>query len=300
MKTAPLAFGLLLGAALTAFGVATAKPKPKPPAPPPALAAPTEADMRTPDPQDLLIIETNKGRVLVELNEVAAPAAVARVRELARQGVYNGRSFFRVLDNFMDQTGDPLDSGVGQSSLPNLPPEFTFKRGQDTPFTIVDRQGGLEEGMVGSLPVISQTMDLGLLTADHKVQAWGAFCAGVLGIARSDDPASGNSQFFLMRTNANSADHATHALDKIYTPFGRVIAGQDVVDAIKIGEPVEAPQDKMLSVKVVADLPADQRPKVRIVDAKSAWSKAEVAREQALAGPDFTVCDVKVAVEVTP
>ena len=271
MKTAPLAAGLLFGAALITVGAAVAKPKPKPPPPPAAPAAPTDADMRTPDPQNLLIIETSKGRVLVELNDLAAPAAVARVRELTRQGVYNGRSFFRVIDNFMDQTGDPLDSGVGQSSLPNLPPEFTFKRGADTPFAFVDRQGGMEEGVVGSLPVVSQTMDLGLLTADHKVQAWGVFCAGVLGIARSDDPGSGNSQFFLMRTNANAADHATHALDRIYTPFGRVIAGQDVVDAIKVGEPVEAPQDKMLSVKVVADLPQDQRPKVRIVDANSAW-----------------------------
>lgn len=300
MKTAARTLAVLIVAALAAGAAAAAKPKPKPSAPPPAQSPPTDADMRTPDPQDLLIIETNKGRVLVELNDLAAPQAVARVRELTRKGVYDGRTFFRVLDNFMDQTGDPLDSGVGQSSLPNIPPEFTFKRGPDTPFVFVDRQGGQEEGMVGGLPVISQPMDLGLLTADHKVEAWGAFCPGVLGMARSDDPASGNSQFFLMRTNANSADHGTHALDKVYTAFGRVIAGQDVVDAIKVGEPVEAPQDKMISVKVVADLPPDQRPKVRIVAAGSPWFKAEVARQQAIAGPDFTVCDVKTPVSVTP
>jgi peptidylprolyl isomerase len=296
MKTAQLTLAVLLAIAAAA-GQTAAKPKPKAPEPPPAPAAPTDADMRTPDPQDLLIIETTKGRVLVELNDVAAPNATARVRQLARQGVYDGRAFFRVLDNFMDQTGDPLDTGLGQSSLPNLQPEFTFRRGADTPLTVVDRQGGTEEGVLGSLPVVSQPTDLGLLTADHKVEAWGTFCAGVLGIARSDDPASGNSQFFLMRTNANSADHATHALDKVYAAFGRVIAGQDVVDAIKVGEPVEAPQDKMLSVKVVADLPEAQRPKVRIVDAKSAWFKAEAARQQAIAGPDFTVCDVRQPVD---
>ena len=249
MKLAPLSAIVLV--ALAAGQAFAAKPLPADT----SVAPPTDADMRTPDPKDLLVIETTKGRVLVELNDVAAATTADRVRTLARQGVYDGRVFFRVIDNFMDQTGDPVDSGVGASSLPNLPPEFTFKRGTDTPFALVFKTNGVEEGFVGSLPLISQTMDLGLLTADHRVQAWGTYCAGVLGMARSDDPASGNSQFFLMRTNASSIDHGTHALDKNYTAFGRVLAGQDVVDAIKTGEPVAPPQDTMLSVKVVADLP---------------------------------------------
>jgi peptidylprolyl isomerase len=198
----------------------------------------------------------------------------------------------------MDQTGDPLDSGMGQSSLPNVTAEFTFKRGADTPFIMADRNGGVEEGFIGSLPVVSQTMDLGLLTADHRVQAWGVYCPGVLGMARSDDPDSGNSQFFLERTNANSMDHGLHALDKKYTAFARVIAGQDVVDAIKVGEPVPAPPDKIVSVKVLADMPEATRPKVRIVDAASPWAKAQIARLETELVPDFTVCDVKLPVEV--
>jgi peptidylprolyl isomerase len=289
-------------AALVALALApaalAAKPKPQAPATPPPLAPPTDADMRTPDPQDLLVIDTSKGRILLELNEVAAPQAAARVRELARQGVYNGRLFFRVIDNFMDQTGDPVDSGVGSSSLPNLQPEFTFKRSAASPFVLVDRAGAVEEGFVGSLPVFSQPIALGTLTVDHSVQAWGTYCPGVLGMARGDDPASANSQFFFMRTNANSADHANHALDKLYTAAGRVIAGQDVVDAIKVGEPVAAPQDKMITVKVMADMPEATRPKVRIVDAASPWARAEIARQQAELAPDFTVCSVKLPVEV--
>src|SRR5579863_4311637 len=95
---------------------ALAKPKPKPPAAPPPPTTPTDADWRTPDPNDLLVIDTNKGRILVELNHTVAPESVERVRQLARQGVYDNRAFFRVIDNFMDQTGDPLDSGMGQSS----------------------------------------------------------------------------------------------------------------------------------------------------------------------------------------
>lgn len=280
-----------------AAGISIAAAKPKAPAAP--AAPPTDADFRVPDPKDLLVIETSKGRVLVELNDLAAPQAAERVRALARQGVYDGRAFFRVIDNFMDQTGDPLDTGMGQSSLPNLQPEFTFKRGPDTPFASVFKSNGAEEGFVGSLPVVSQSMDLGLLTVDHRVDAWGTYCAGVLGIARSDDPASGNSQFFIMRTNTTSNDGGSHALDKTYTAFGRVLAGQDVVDAIKTGEPVTAP-DKMISVKVVADMPEASRPKVRVVDASSAWAKAAIQRAEAASNPvDFSVCDVKLPVEVS-
>jgi peptidylprolyl isomerase len=301
MKLAPAALTALIVLAAIAGDALAAKPKPASTAagPPPALGPPTDADMRTPDPKDLLVMETTKGRVLVELNDIAAPMSADRVRTLARQGVYDGRVFFRVIDNFMDQTGDPIDSGAGASALPNLQPEFTFKRGTDTPFGLVFRTNGVEEGYVGSLPVISQTMDLGLLTADHRVQAWGTYCPGVLGIARAADPASGNSQFFLMRTNANSADHGTHALDKQYTAFGMVLAGQDVIDAIKTGEPVVAPQDKMISVKVVADMPEATRPKVRVVDPSSPWARAAIQRAMAASDPlDFTVCNVKLPVEV--
>jgi peptidylprolyl isomerase len=289
-----------LAASLIAFACATGaqakKPPPTPP-PPAAPAAPTDADMRTPDPQDLLVIETTKGRILVELNDVAAPQAAARIRTLAHQGVYDGRSFFRVIDDFMDQTGDPLDSGVGQSSLPNITAEFTFKRGADTPVVVADRNGGTEEGFLGSLPVISQTMDLAAMTADHRVQAWGDYCPGVLGVARGDDPDSGNSQFFIERTNSHSPDHSLQALNKKYTAFGRVIAGQDVVDAIAVGEPPAAP-DKMISVKVLADMPEATRPKVRIVDAASPWARAQMARLEQELVPDFTVCDVKLPVQV--
>jgi peptidylprolyl isomerase len=295
MKLAPLS---ALAVVILAAGPALAA-KPPPAAAAATVAPPTDADMRIPDPKDLLVIETTKGRVLVELNDLAAPTSADRVRTLARQGVYDGRVFFRVIDNFMDQTGDPVDSGVGASSLPNLPPEFTFKRGADTPFALVFKTNGVEEGFLGSLPVISQTMDLGLLTADHRVQAWGTYCPGVLGMARSDQPDSGNSQFFLMRTNASSVDHGTHALDKNYTAFGRVLAGQDVVDAIKTGEPVAPPQDKMISVKVVADMPEASRPKVRVVDPASPWAKAAIQRAMTASNPiDFTVCDVKLPVEV--
>jgi len=256
-----------------------------------APAAPTAGDWRTPDPQNILVIDTSKGRIIVEMAPQAAPEAVKRVRELSRAGFYDGRAFFRVIDNFMDQTGDPLDTGTGGSTKPDLPAEFTFRRGADTPLAVVDRQGGLEAGFLGSLPVVSQTMDLAVLTADNKVTAFGSFCPGVAGMARAEAPGSANSQFFLMRAT-------TASLDKNYTAWGRAISGLDIIRAIKTGEPVPQPQDRMTTVKVLADLPPAQRPTIRIIDAHGPWLRAAADRVRAQKVVGFSVCDLELPVDI--
>jgi peptidylprolyl isomerase len=66
-------------------------------------------------PEDTLVIETTKGRVTVEMRPDLAPAHVARIKELARKGFYDGVVFHRVIDGFMAQTGDPTGSGMGGS-----------------------------------------------------------------------------------------------------------------------------------------------------------------------------------------
>lgn len=252
---------------------------------PPPPPVPSEADWRTPDPQNILVIDTSKGRVIVELSPAVAPAASDRLRDLARAGVYDGRAFFRVIDDFMDQTGDPLDNGQGASNKPNLPPEFTFRRDAAFPFVTVMHTNGMEAGFSGSLPVLSQSMDLAPLMADQKVNAWGTFCPGVVGMARADAPDSGNSQFFLMRS-------AHDALDQKYTPVGRAIIGLDVIRAIKTGEPPAPPMDTMTKVRVLADIPAAERPVVRVIDPSGPWYHAMVQRMKVQKVIDFSICDL--------
>ncbi|WP_397398210.1 peptidylprolyl isomerase [Phenylobacterium sp.] len=258
---------------------------------PAAPAPPATSDWRTPDPQDILVIDTNKGRILVELVPLVAPSHVTRVRELARKGLYNGRSFFRVIDQFMAQTGDPQDNGMGGSDLPDLTAEFTFRRGADTPFVQVADQAVAEIGFVGPLPVMTQSSQLMPMTADGRISGWALYCPGVAGMARGESPDSANSQFFLMR-------QAYPSLEKRYTAFGRVISGLEVVRAIKAGEPVVAPQDLMTRVQVLADMPASSRPKVRVIDPRSPWFTAEVARVRASRGADFTACAINIPSEV--
>ena len=285
MKRVPfLVLALLCAAGARAYAASTAPATPAP-------AAPTEVDWRTPDPQNVLIIDTNKGRVIFELAPEAAPISTARVRDLARAKLYDGRAFFRVIDDFMAQTGDPADNGTGGSTKPNLPEEFTFRRSAQTPLVVVERSNGLESGFIGSLPVVSQTLDLALLTADNKVKAWGAFCAGVGGMARTQDPQSGNSQFFLMRG-------VQRDLDQKYTAFGRAIGGLDVIRSLKTGEPVAPPQDRMLTVRVLADMPVAERPTIRVIDTRGPWFRASVQRVQAEKAADFSVCDLDLPSQI--
>lgn len=257
-----------------------------------ALAQAPVSEWRTPDPENVLVVETNKGRIVAELLPEVAPAHVERVRGLARGGFYDGLSFFRVIDSFMAQTGDPKNDGTGGSEQPDLTAEFTFRRpGTGGLFAPTGKVGSQETGFVGPLAVTSQPSMLAAMTADGKVQAWGNFCPGVLGMARAGDPNSANSQFFFMRQHYPS-------LDKTYTAFGRVLSGLEVVRAIKAGEPVAAPQDKMTSVKVLADIPAAQRPAVQVMDTRSPAFAEVVKQRQAALGAGYNICDVEVPAKI--
>lgn len=261
------------------------------------LAAPAAAqtgDWRTPDPENLWVIDTNKGRIIVELAPQVAPAHVARVKMLSEYEFYDSRTFFRVIDGFMDQTGDPLNDGTGGSAQPDLEPEFVFRRGSQTPFAKVgdappdELIGSFTDlGFIGSLPVRAMPAMQMMVTADGKAPAWGVFCPGVVGMARAEAENSANSQFFLMRGTK-------HKLDRQYTPFGRVIWGMDVVRSIKTGEPVPEPQDQMTRVRVAANLPEDERPKIEVMDTRGAAFKALVDAERTGRGRDFDICDVDV------
>ncbi|HEX8232083.1 MAG TPA: peptidylprolyl isomerase [Caulobacteraceae bacterium] len=252
-----------------------------------AVAAPTPkpgGDWRELDPETVLVIDTTKGRVFVEMIPEAAPGHVARIKELARKGLYDGNTFFRVIDQFMAQTGDPQNTGEGGSEMPNLKEEFVFRRDAATPFVTVARPMGLQAGFIRSLPVLSQADSYMAMTGDHKAAAWGTYCPGVAGMARDDDPNSANSQFFIMR-------QAYPSLDKRYTVWGRAVVGLEAVRAIKTGEPVQDP-DKMLRVRVLADLPPMERPRVQVVDPNGPMFAALAKKARAAKGADFSVCDV--------
>ena len=142
-----------------------------------------------------MILKLKDGDIKIELFEKVAPNHVKRIKQLAKDGKYDGVVFHRVIDGFMAQTGDvqfgnssndQFDlkrAGMGGSDLPNLKEEFS------------------------DLP--------------HE--------RGTLSMARSQDPNSANSQFFICFKEASF-------LDRQYTVFGKVIEGMDLVDKIKRGD----------------------------------------------------------------
>ena len=157
------------------------------------------------DPENTIQIELKDGNVIIELLSDVAPNHVNQIKELTREGFYDGVPFHRVIPGFMAQTGDgQFGNGTGGSSKPDLMQEFN-----------------------STSPV-----------------------RGTVSMARTQDPNSANSQFFIC---FGSTPH----LDGQYTVFGQVVSGMEYVDNIKEGSgsngEVSDP-DLMISVKVLSDI----------------------------------------------
>jgi peptidylprolyl isomerase len=151
------------------------------------------------DLENMLYMDLEAGRVVIELRPDLAPKHVARIKELAREGFYDGIIFHRVIPGFMAQSGDPTGTGRGGSDKPDLPAEFSNE----------------------------------------------PFVRGTLGMARTSDPNSANSQFFI---NFAPTPH----LNGQYTVWGQVVEGMEFVDQIAQGEPPANP-DRIIKMQVAAD-----------------------------------------------
>lgn len=251
-------------------------------------AAPAPA-WRPLDPDDTLIIDTTKGRIIIEMAPDMAPQSVARVRLLAREGVYDGLQFHRVIDGFVDQTGNPNNQDGGVSKHPDLPLEATFKL-KTAGYRPVASATDATVGFLGSAPIQTVSGAEARRAAGGTIRAWGAYCSGVVGMGRQAAEDTGNSEIFLMRA-------PSRRLDRDYTVWGRVVVGQEVVEAIKVGEPPADP-DRMLKVRVAVDLTAAERPRVSVLSPASPAFRTLVRQVRRAKGADFSICDVELPVRI--
>ena len=157
--------------------------------------------------ENIMILKLKDGDVKIELFSDIAPNHVKRIKQLAQEGKYDGVVFHRVIDGFMAQTGD-VEFGNSSNDNFNL------------------RKAGTGNS---DLPDIKE--EFSDLPHDR----------GTLSMARTSDPNSANSQFFICFKEASF-------LDRQYTVFGKVIEGMEFVDNIKRGEPASDP-DKIISFK---------------------------------------------------
>jgi peptidylprolyl isomerase len=159
--------------------------------------------------ENMLVLELKDGKVMIELRPDLAPKHVERIKQLVRAGFYDGTPFHRVIEGFMAQGGDPSGTGTG---------------------------GAREQGHAD-------------LPAEFSPPNKARFARGTCGMARTSDPNSANSQFFIMFAPAPS-------LDGQYTIWGRVVSGMEVVDKIKRGSGgsgmVQGP-DKLIRARIAAD-----------------------------------------------
>ena len=255
--------------------------------------APAEA-WRDLDPENTLYIDLDYGRVVLELYPEIAPLHVAQIKTLARQTFYDGITFHRVIEGFMNQTGDPTGTGTGDSELPDIQGEFTFRRPADMAVTLVGARShaGKEIGVgfYKALPVASQPSSQAMLTKDGKVAAFGLHCNGVTSMARTSDPNSANSQFFLMR------DIAQH-LDAQYSIWGNTVLGHEHLTKIKVGskgEDANFVPDVMNKVRVAADIPAAERVKVQVLKTDSPAFKNYLKSQKKSDGTYPDICDIRI------
>lgn len=247
------------------------------------LTGAAPADWRALDPENTLVIETTKGRVIVELRPEFAPRGVERIKQLAREHVYDGLQFHRVIDGFVAQTGNPNNRDGGVSAHPDLPPEFSFRIPAEAAVIVVERSDG-REGFVGATPFAAVSAQEQAKGADSRLRGWGAYCPGVMGMGRQADPGSANSEIFFMR-------EASRRLDHDYTVVGRAVVGLEALRTVAVGEPPATP-DLMLKVRVAIDLPEPERPRVEVMNPAGPGFQSQLTalkREKVAA---FTICDV--------
>ena len=155
------------------------------------------------DPENTLLMDLRTGRVVIEMRPDLAPAHVARIKQLVRQGFYDGTPFHRVISGFMAQGGDPTGTGQGGSGQ-TIKAEFS---------------------------------------KEHHAR-------GICSMARTSDPNSGDSQFFIMLGDNSS-------LDGQYSIWGKVVEGMEHVDMIRKGGGANGEvsnPDKIIKLRVAADV----------------------------------------------
>lgn len=238
------------------------------------------------DPENLLVVDTTRGRLIVEMRPDLAPRAVERIKLLAREGVYDGLHIHRVIDGFVAQTGNPNNRDGGTSAHPDLKPEFSARLPLDTPWTVIQRTADFSAGFLGTLPILTTSDSETARQTDGKFQVWGAYCPGVAGMGRQHDPGSANSEIFFMRGSA-------FRLNLNFTVWGNVVIGLPHVYEFAVGEP-PAQSDLMNRVVVAGDLEEDKRPRVEMMDTTSERFQVMVRATRQERGANFSLSDVRV------
>lgn len=257
------------------------------------LAETTAEDWRQIPAEELLVITLERGEIVVALSPALAQNHVKQVKKLAREGFYDGLSFYRVIDGFVAQGGDPFGERAIKKAKKSMKAEFVDKVADDFAFAPMKDADGYapEAGFAASLP------------AGRDAQAgtaWHLHCTGAIAFGREDGKDTASTEFYI-------ALQPQRYLDRNLTVFGRVIDGMQYVQALRRVEPPQSKGDdigeKIISFRVAADMPGAERPQFDILDSArpvfAAYAEARRNRPEAFFHyrPDhLDVCQLPVPV----
>lgn len=259
----PTLLALLAAASLAIPAAATAAAAPAKPQSTQALLDASQAsDWRTPDPANLLYLELDSGRVIIELAPAFAPRHVANIRTLAHEGYWNSMSINRSQDNFVVQWGDPAEAGQPRkpigSAQAQLPAEFSRTARGLAFHALPDRDGWAPQ--TGFVDGFAAARD------PKRNQAWLAHCYGTVGAGREAAADSSNG------TELYVVDgQSPRQLDRNISVVGRVVHGMERLSVLPRGtgplgfyEQVEQ-RVPIKSITLAADLPQAQRTPLQIL-----------------------------------
>lgn len=212
-------------------------------------------DWRALDPEETLYITLERGRVVVALSPQLAQGHVAQIKALAREGFYDGLSFYRVIEGFVAQGGDVLEKREVKNAAETLDAEFDEALTKDIRFSRVKDADGYAArvGFIDSLPA-------GVDAEGARV--WHLHCTGAMAMARGNEKDSAGTEFYI-------ALQPQRYLDRNLTVFGRVVEGMEHLQALRRVAPAQSEDDDLgetiLSVRVGADLPEAERANLEIL-----------------------------------
>ena len=227
------------------------------------LDASKPSDWRTPDAKNLVYLDLDSGRVLIELAPAFAPAHVANIRALAKNGYWNGMSINRSQDNFVVQWGDPAQEEkdrkpLGRGAKAKLPAEFA-RKAQGLAFDkLPDVDGWAPEvGFVGGFPA-------GRDTATDA--AWLAHCYGTVGAGRdmAADSSNGTELYVVI-------GQSPRQLDRNITVVGRVLQGMELLSVLPRGTgPLgfyEKPEQRtpIKAIRLASEVPRKERVAIEVL-----------------------------------
>jgi cyclophilin family peptidyl-prolyl cis-trans isomerase len=228
------------------------------------------SDWRLLDADNTLYLELPAGRVVIELAPAFAPNHVANIKALVRERYFDGLSIIRSQDNYVVQWGDPDGKREIKTAKRHLPQEFTTRTVAGMPFTKLPDADTYA-------PQVGHAYGYPVARDPQSGRTWLAHCYGMVGAGRDNDADSGGGvELYVV------IGHAPRHLDRNVTLVGRVMQGIELLSTLPRGSGAlgfyEKPEQHVpiASVRVAADVPAEQRVQLEILRTDTPTFRAAV------------------------